>query len=630
LAAIPLSELAAKGALLGAAAAGSAPLLVAGAIKNRVKERVLLGPGDVVVGFELETRGRAHSRHALSKDQRDHRRQRRIWRFAERKAAPFLCPAHIWRLMDRVYHVQILGPTGGGKTTIMENLIAQDLREGSGVFILETAGDLTLKAEPHARAFGRPTIIVDPSRPEETWKINPMAGDPTRVAQTISAAFKAVLGSGHEFFEKHNETMIQMMVYAAKAHEAATGKPATLETVLRCSDDEAFLRNAIQAVDADDPARKTKKNGQGTGGARPIGSRVVVESPHLTEAVRNFFERRYFGTMSARERGEFTSGMKTALFKLIEPEPVRAVLCPRSDGTERELVLEEALERGAFVSIRLEPGACGGDNSLDLAVYLLRAFMGVIERRPKKSRPVMAYFDEIHTFFGKDKGPASNLFESFVSTARHKNCAVHCGYQDEAQIPEELAAVFATNLRNKIFLGGLSAKGAKTVQDTLASDARELRDTSRTEGESERTYRSRMEDVPRWSINEIMQVPVGQAIAVRVHKGNTQYGVLVQTRLATEAGPPSATPAPTGAPDFLTELAQRREARDRNTRARADKRARRSVYRGREAARKTRQREENRRAQDPKARGPRGSHLSRAGTGPRKTGPRRGARGRGR
>ncbi|MFC5290922.1 type IV secretory system conjugative DNA transfer family protein [Actinokineospora guangxiensis] len=43
---------------------------------------------------------------------------------------------------DACKHIQILSPTGGGKTTLMANLAAQLIRQGYGVIVLETKGDL--------------------------------------------------------------------------------------------------------------------------------------------------------------------------------------------------------------------------------------------------------------------------------------------------------------------------------------------------------------------------------------------------------------------------------------------------------------------------------------------------------
>lgn len=571
-------------ATYGAMAVGAAPLLGYRPIKNRLLERVLLGPGAAVVGFELETRGGGrHKKHALTTKPRDQRGKSRVRRYVEAKTAPFLYPAHIWHLKDRIQHVQIVGPTAMGKTTIMENLIAQDLREGMTVFVLETGGNLTKKAERHADALGRPKMIVDVSRGEDSWVFNLMEGDTEKVAQRVTESFLAVLGEEHPFFTNHNEEMLKAMVHAAKAREAQTGEAATLQTVLDCVNDEEYLREAIEVKDPTRvqgaPAAK-KKGGAAAKASADIG--LEVNSPYLDKEQRKFFKNRYFGTMTDRDRGDFTSGLKTGLSKLVGRQSVRKVLCPTGDGTQRELPLGASLESGGLVVLRFHPGDCGITNARNLALWALRAFMSVITERPDRSHPVMAYFDEVHNFFGADHGPASKVFESFVATARHKNCSVHCAYQGNSQIPKELAEIFEDNLRNKLILGGMGPTGAKKAQEILSSDARKIVSQSREAGESGLSISTSVEDVHRWSRDELVGLQVGEAISVRVKNSNVQYGVLIRTRLAPPAGPPASEPAPLGAPTLMEELAQRGRAFALASGRRKHRRERRKEFRGKE------------------------------------------------
>jgi len=43
---------------------------------------------------------------------------------------------------DRRQHVYIIGKTGMGKTTLLENMIIQDIEQGRGVGVLDPHGDL--------------------------------------------------------------------------------------------------------------------------------------------------------------------------------------------------------------------------------------------------------------------------------------------------------------------------------------------------------------------------------------------------------------------------------------------------------------------------------------------------------
>lgn len=46
------------------------------------------------------------------------------------------------RAADRLAHMYIIGKTGGGKSTLLETLVRQDMETGNGLAILDPHGDL--------------------------------------------------------------------------------------------------------------------------------------------------------------------------------------------------------------------------------------------------------------------------------------------------------------------------------------------------------------------------------------------------------------------------------------------------------------------------------------------------------
>ena len=46
---------------------------------------------------------------------------------------------------DRRRHVYLIGKTGMGKSTVLENMIIQDIQEGKGVAVVDPHGDLVEK-----------------------------------------------------------------------------------------------------------------------------------------------------------------------------------------------------------------------------------------------------------------------------------------------------------------------------------------------------------------------------------------------------------------------------------------------------------------------------------------------------
>jgi Type IV secretion-system coupling protein DNA-binding domain len=65
---------------------------------------------------------------------------------------------------DRLRHLHIVGPTGTGKSTLLVNLVTQDIEAGHGVVVIDVLGDLTrniLARIPDKRADD--VIVLDPS-----------------------------------------------------------------------------------------------------------------------------------------------------------------------------------------------------------------------------------------------------------------------------------------------------------------------------------------------------------------------------------------------------------------------------------------------------------------------------------
>lgn len=79
----------------------------------------------------------------------------------------------IWE-RDRAFHMHIIGKTGTGKTTLLENLIRQDIAAGRGLTLIDPHGDLALRVVAYARACSRNVIYLDAADPLAPIGYNPL------------------------------------------------------------------------------------------------------------------------------------------------------------------------------------------------------------------------------------------------------------------------------------------------------------------------------------------------------------------------------------------------------------------------------------------------------------------------
>lgn len=79
----------------------------------------------------------------------------------------------IWE-RDRAFHMHVIGKTGTGKTTLLENLIRQDIAAGRGLTLIDPHGDLALRVLAFARSSGREVIYLDAADSSAPVGYNPL------------------------------------------------------------------------------------------------------------------------------------------------------------------------------------------------------------------------------------------------------------------------------------------------------------------------------------------------------------------------------------------------------------------------------------------------------------------------
>jgi DNA helicase HerA-like ATPase len=98
---------------------------------------------------------------------------------------------------ERRRHLYIVGQTGTGKSTLLLNLIAQDLAGGEGLALLDPHGDLAEAVLAHVpRPRTNDLVYINPADIERPIGFNPLARVPDDlkpvVADGIVSAFRHV------------------------------------------------------------------------------------------------------------------------------------------------------------------------------------------------------------------------------------------------------------------------------------------------------------------------------------------------------------------------------------------------------------------------------------------------------
>jgi len=302
---------------------------------------------------------------------------------------------------ERARHLYIVGQTGTGKSTLLLNLIRQDLAAGEGLALLDPHGDLALAAlnfVPKNRS--NDFVFIDPSNLDRPVGFNPFSKVPHDlkpvVADGVVAAFR------HVWPDSWGPRLDYILSNAIRALLDVPG--STLLMLPRLLIDEAFRTNLIE---------------------RHVGDPVI----------RSFWLNEFAGYGDGL-RAEAIAPIQNKIGKALMVPSLRNMLAqPKSTITFRRLI-----DEGAIVICNLSKGALGESTAHLLGALLITAFAQATLSRadvpPAERKTFHLYADEFQAF-------ATESFALILSEARKYALTLTIGHQYLDQLPYPLrAAVF--------------------------------------------------------------------------------------------------------------------------------------------------------------------------------------------
>ena len=160
----------------------------------------------------------------------------------------------VWPDAVRIKHGVIVGGTGAGKSTFLENIIAQDLTRRFGarkmpMIIFDGKGEREFLDHllPHIAAAGRlqDLRILDPTHPVESCRYNPFYSLDDAYQEHVNFIFRS-FGLREDFFKGHQEAYLSDLVRVLQY----TGKLFNVYDVLVMALDEEVLQEQIKTAKA--------------------------------------------------------------------------------------------------------------------------------------------------------------------------------------------------------------------------------------------------------------------------------------------------------------------------------------------------------------------------------------------
>lgn len=305
------------------------------------------------------------------------------------------------RADDRRRHFYIIGKTGMGKSTLLENMIFSDIQNGKGLAVIDPHGDLAdavLQFVPSSRT--NDIILFDPSDRDYPVGFNMLDTNGDK-------ALNSIVASG--------------IVGVFKKLYAHSWGPRL----------EHILRNTVMAL-------LEFQNATMLGIPRMLTDdkyRAMVVKQVTDPLVLAFWEKE-FAAMQDKQRTEATAPILNKVGQFLSSPDVRNIL----GQVKSSIDLRFAMDKGKIVVVNLSKGKLGEDNSSLLGSMLITKFqldaMSRADIPAEERKDFYLYVDEFQNF-------ATDSFASILSEARKYKLNLVMANQYIAQMPEEVRdAVF--------------------------------------------------------------------------------------------------------------------------------------------------------------------------------------------
>lgn len=337
---------------------------------------------------------------------------------------------------DRRRHLYIIGQTATGKSTLLENLIQQDIADGSGCALIDPHGDLALNVldgVPGRRIDD--VIVVDPSDIEHPVGFNPFYCVPqderALVAANLTATFK------HVWRDSWGPRL------------------------------EYILFNTIAALlDAPDQLRPTFLSI-----ARMLVDRryrLAVVSHVRDPRVRNFFEDE-FARWNERQLEERIGSVQNKIGQLLASPHVRNILGQWRPSFD----LSDVLAQKRILIVRLAKGLVGEEPTNLLGSFIATGLEHAALQRA--AVPVSAR-EDFHLHIDEFQNFTTDAFASVLSEARKYGLTLTCAHQYLAQLSDEIADAMFGNVGSIVSFRVSSEDAERLAREIGAFHPRIFRD----------------------------------------------------------------------------------------------------------------------------------------------------------
>jgi hypothetical protein len=318
----------------------------------------------------------------------------------------------------------LLGPTGTGKTSLIQNLVRDDLAQGRGLAVVETNGDLIndlCDLIPPERI--KDVVLLDPTDPDYAVGFNPFASsaDPSLVADQLGELFERIW---KQFWGPRTGQLAHMGLLTLARRQGST-----LPDLPRLFLDPKFRGEVL--ADLDDPV-----------GLEP--------------------DWHWFANLSDREQATVIAPLLNKVRQFTARPSIRAMMGQATPATS----MRQIMAGNKVLLVYLPKGLIGSETAQLMGCLVLTALWQAATERARlpiaERTPFGLYCDEVQDF-----ADAPIPWDEMFAQGRKYGLALTVAHQNLDQLPRELREVVLANARSKAVFA-LSASDARVMERLFA------------------------------------------------------------------------------------------------------------------------------------------------------------------
>ncbi len=295
---------------------------------------------------------------------------------------------------DLLRHMYVVGKTGMGKSTLLEQIAIQRIRAGEGITFIDPHGESAesiVDAIPRHRT--KDLVYFDLTRADAAIGINVLeCPDPVRRPIVVSENIRMFRHVWSDSWGPRMQRILQFTLHALLEH----GEPTLLGVGRMLGDDVGYRDKVIASI--------------------------------KDEVLRSFWTKQ-FPSWSERFQAEAIEPVLNKLEQITIDPRMRRVIGQRKSTYD----ISQGIDRQQIMIINLSKGDTGGEQASLLGAIWLTKHLIAAMQRPKANRKI------VHTLIADEfQNFGTDAVQEIVAEARKYGLALIAAHQHTAQLSNEL------------------------------------------------------------------------------------------------------------------------------------------------------------------------------------------------